>query len=174
MIRILDDALGIETAFFTTIHAYTGDQNIHDAPHRDLRRARAAALSIIPTTTGAAKAVTDVMPQLDGKLGGAAMRVPVPVGSITDLTCVVKKNTTIDAVNEIFRKASEGDYAGIIEFATDPLVSSDIVGNRHSCIFDSELTQAMGNTVKVVGWYDNETGYSYRLADLVERVGRLL
>ncbi len=170
MVKVLDQLLGIESGFMTTIHAYTADQNIQDAPHRDLRRARAAAVSIVPTSTGAAKAVGLVLPHLKGKLNGNAMRVPVPDGSVTDFTAVVKKAATADEINAAFKAASEGAMKGILEYCTDPIVSADILGNAHSCIFDSELTQVIGNLVKVVGWYDNEAGYSARLADLALRV----
>ena len=174
MFKILDEVFGIESAYFTTIHAYTGDQNLHDGPHRDLRRARAAALSIIPTTTGAAKAVIDVMPQLAGKLGGTAMRVPVPVGSITDITCVLKKAASVEEINQAFQTAAAGSMKGIIEYSVDELVSSDIISNTHSCIIDSVLTSVNGNMVKVVGWYDNEAGYSNRLAELTLIFGKLI
>ncbi len=171
MLKILDDNWGIETAFVTTIHSYTGDQNIHDAPHKDLRRARAAAVSIIPTTTGAAKALAEVLPHLKGKLGGAGVRVPVPNGSLTDITCVLKKHPTAEEINAAFKKASESPgLMEIIEYVTDPIVSIDIVDNPHSCIIDSLLTSVLEGMVKVVGWYDNEIGYSNRLADLVTKI----
>ena len=166
MVKVLDDLCGIERGFMTTIHAYTGDQNIVDAPHKDLRRARAAAISIVPTSTGAAKAVGEVLPHLKGKLNGNALRVPVPTGSVTDFTVVVKKPLDAAAINAAFKKASESSLKGILEYNVDPIVSADIVGNSHSCIFDSELTMVIDNVVKVVGWYDNEAGYSARLADL--------
>ena len=173
MAKVLDAAFGIEKGYITTVHAYTSDQNIQDAPHRDLRRARAAALSIIPTSTGAAKAVGLVLPQLKGKLDGIAMRVPVPDGSTTDLTVILKREASIDDINNAMKKAAEeGDLKGILEYSTDPLVSSDIVGNPHSCVFDSELTSTNGTLVKVVGWYDNEVGYSTRTADLIEKLGQ--
>jgi glyceraldehyde 3-phosphate dehydrogenase len=172
MVKVLDEAFGIESGFMTTIHAYTSDQNLQDAPHKDLRRARAAAYSIIPTSTGAAKAVGLVMPHLAGKLNGNAMRVPIPDGSVTDFTVTLKKAATADEVNAAMKAAANGPLKGIMEYTTDPIVSIDIVGNEHSCIFDSDLTMAIGNTVKVVGWYDNETGYSARVADLVERIGK--
>ncbi len=168
MIKVLDGNFGIESAFVTTIHAYTGDQNLHDAPHKDLRRARAAAVSIIPTTTGAAKALTDVFPHLEGKIGGAGIRVPVSCGSMTDITCTLKKNASVEEINKAFLKVAQGDMKNIVEYTEDPIVSVDIVGNPHSCIFDSQLTSSLGKTVKVVGWYDNEMGYSNRLADLAE------
>ncbi len=171
MAKVLDDALGIEKGFITTIHAYTSDQRILDAPHADLRRARAAALSMIPTSTGAAAAVGKVLPKLNGKLDGNAVRVPTPSGSITDFTVMVKKETTAEEVNELMKSASEGAFKGILEYSTDPLVSVDIVGNTHSCIFDSEFTRVQGNLVKVLGWYDNEMGYASRIGDLVEKLG---
>ncbi len=170
MVKVLDDLLGIESGFMTTIHAYTADQNIQDAPHRDLRRARAAASNIVPTSTGAAKAVGLVLPHLKGKLNGNAMRVPVPDGSITDFTAFVKKTATAEEINAAYKAAAEGKMKGILEYNVDPIVSSDILGNTHSCIFDSELTMVIGNMVKVVGWYDNEAGYSNRLADLATKV----
>ncbi len=170
MIMLIDEHFGIEGAYITTVHAYTGDQNLHDAPHKDLRRARAAATSIIPTTTGAAKAITEVFPQLKGKIGGAGIRVPVPDGSLTDITCVVRKPGTIEQINNIFKEASEKKLAGILQYTNDPIVSIDIVGNPFSCIFDAQLTSVIGNMIKIVGWYDNEMGYSNRLADLVEKI----
>jgi len=167
MVKILDDNWGIESGFMTTIHAYTADQNLQDAPHKDLRRARAAAYSIIPTSTGAAKAVGLVMPHLAGKLNGNAMRVPIPNGSVTDFTVNLKNAATAEEVNAKFKAAAEGAMKGILEYTEDPIVSIDIVGNTHSNIFDSLSTQVIGNTVKVVGWYDNEAGYSNRVADLM-------
>ncbi|PSR57013.1 type I glyceraldehyde-3-phosphate dehydrogenase [Adhaeribacter arboris] len=172
MAKVLDDAFGIDRGYITTIHAYTSDQNLHDAPHKDLRRARAAALSIIPTSTGAAKAVGLVLPHLNGKLDGIAMRVPVPTGSLTDLTAILKSTPTREEVNAAFKKAAEAEFKGILEYTEDPIVSVDIVGNTHSCIFDSEQTSISGNLVKVVGWYDNEAGYSARAADLIERLAQ--
>ncbi len=170
MVKILDENFGVESGFMTTIHAYTSDQNLQDAPHKDLRRARAAACSIIPTSTGAAKAVGLVLPHLKGKLNGNAMRVPTPDGSVTDFTATLKTAATVEQINAAFKKAAEGAMKGILEYNTDPIVSIDIVGNDHSCIFDSELTMVIGNTVKIVGWYDNEAGYSARLADLATRI----
>ena len=170
MAKVLDDAFGIEKGYITTIHAYTADQNLQDAPHKDLRRARAAALSIVPTSTGAAKAVGLVLPSLKGKLDGVAMRVPVPDGSLTDLTAILKREASIEQINAAMKAAAEGSYRGIIEYTEDPLVSTDIVGNPHSCIFDSEQTSVNGTLVKVVGWYDNEWGYSNRTADLIARL----
>ena len=169
MVKVLQENWGVEQAYITTVHSYTGDQNIHDAPHKDLRRARAAAMSIIPTTTGAAKAITEIFPDLKGKIGGAGLRVPVPNGSMTDLTCILKGTPSIEQINLAFKAAAEGELKGILEYTSDPIVSIDIVGNSHSCIFDSQLTSVMGNMVKVVGWYDNERGYSARLADLLVR-----
>lgn len=170
MAKVLDDAFGVEHGLITTIHAYTADQRLQDAPHKDLRRARAAALSMIPTSTGAAKAVGLVLPQLAGKLDGLAVRVPTPTGSVTDLTATLKRSVTAEEVNAAMQAAAEGPMKGVLEYSTDPLVSVDIVGNPHSCIFDSGLTIAMGTTVKVFGWYDNEAGYATRVADLVERL----
>lgn len=171
MVKVLDEAFGIESGFMTTIHAYTADQNLQDAPHSDLRRARAAAYSIVPTSTGAAKAVGLVMPHLKGKLNGNAMRVPIPDGSVTDFTVNLKTAATVEQINAAMKAASEGPLKGILEYCTDPIVSIDIVGNDHSCIFDADLTQVIGNTAKVVGWYDNETGYSARVADLIAKIG---
>ena len=171
MAKVLDDAFGIEQGFMTTIHAYTNDQQILDLPHKDLRRARAAAVNIIPTTTGAAKATGLVLEHLKGKLDGISMRVPVPDGSVTDLVAQVRQDVTIDQVNEAFRAAAEsGPLAGKLVYTEDPIVSSDIVGTPPSCTFDAASTMVMGNTVKIVGWYDNEWGYSNRLVDLVELV----
>jgi glyceraldehyde 3-phosphate dehydrogenase len=170
MVKVLDETFGIESGFMQTIHAYTSDQNIHDAPHKDLRRARAAAYSIVPTSTGAAKAVALVLPQMKGKLNGSSMRVPIPTGSITDFTVVLKTPATKDEINAAFKKAADNELKGILYYETDPIVSIDIVGNKHSCIFDSDLTLVIGNTCKVLGWYDNESGYSARLADLAARI----
>ena len=171
MAKVLNDNFGIDRGYITTIHAYTQDQSLQDAPHSDLRRARAAALSIIPTTTGAAKAVGLVLPTLQGKLDGVAMRVPVPDGSLTDLTVILNKPATKEEINAAMKAASEGAMKGILEYTEDPIVSVDIIGNPHSCIFDSEQTMVNGNLAKVVGWYDNEAGYSNRAADLIARVG---
>lgn len=167
MLKVLDDNWGIEAAEVSTVHSYTGDQRLHDSPHKDLRRARAAALSIIPTTTGAAKALTKIFPHLDGKVGGFGIRVPVPDGSLTDVTAILKTDATEAAINEAFKTAAEGRLKGIVEYTNLPLVSIDIVGNPHSMIFDSELTSVKGKMVKIIGWYDNEMGYSNRLADLI-------
>lgn len=171
MAKVLDDKFGIEKGYITTIHAYTADQNLQDGPHKDLRRARAAALSIVPTSTGAAKAVGLVLPHLKGKLDGVAMRVPIPTGSLTDLTCVLKRAVTKEEINAAMKEASEGAMKGILEYTEDPIVSVDIVGNTHSCIFDAEMTSANETLVKVVGWYDNEAGYSNRAADLIAIIG---
>lgn len=167
MIQLIDELCEIEAGFLSTIHSYTSDQNLHDAPHTDLRRARAAALSIIPTSTGAATAVGKILPHLEGKIIGSAMRVPVPDGSLTELTLTVKNVKSVLEINEAFRKAVETKWKNIVSFNEDPIVSIDIVGNQSSCIFDSTLTQVTGNTIKICGWYDNEIGYSSRLVDLV-------
>ncbi|RNC84781.1 MAG: type I glyceraldehyde-3-phosphate dehydrogenase [Balneola sp.] len=170
MVKVLDDAFGVVKGFMTTIHSYTGDQRILDAPHRDLRRARAAAINIIPTSTGAAKAVGLVLPHLNGKLDGGAVRVPTPTGSLTDFVCEVSKETTIEEVNAAFKAAAEGSLNGILEYTTDPIVSTDIIGNPHSNILDSQLTKVDGTLVKVIGWYDNEAGYANRTADLISKI----
>lgn len=171
MIKILDEHWTIEDCYVTTIHSYTGDQRLHDAPHKDLRRARAAAVSIIPTSTGAAKAVSKIFPHLEGKVGGCGIRVPVPNGSITDITCVLAKPVTVAEINAAFKKATiEGALKGILQYCDEPIVSIDIVGNTHSCIYDAEFTSVVGNMVKVMGWYDNEAGYSNRLVDLIKRL----
>ena len=167
MVKVLDDAFGVERAFVSTIHSYTGDQRLHDSPHKDLRRARAAAQSIVPTTTGAAKALGPIFPHLKDSLGGAGIRVPVIDGSLTDLTCIVSRQVSEAAVAEAFRAAASGALKGILEYTEDELVSVDIIGNPHSCVFDAKLTSVIGPMVKVVGWYDNEYGYSSRLADLI-------
>lgn len=171
MAKVLDDTFGIEKGYITTIHAYTADQRLQDAPHSDLRRARAAALSMIPTTTGAAAAVGLVLPQLKGKLDGMAVRVPTPTGSMTDLTAVLKREASAEEINAAMKAAAEGPMKGILQYVTDPIVSIDIVGNTHSCIFDSDLTAANGTLVKVMSWYDNEAGYATRVADLLDRMG---
>lgn len=170
MIKILNDNWGVEEGYITTIHSMTGDQNLHDSNHKDLRRARAASSSIIPTTTGAAKAITHIFPELEGRLGGAGIRVPVLNGSLTDFTCLLKKRTTISEINEAFKVAANSDLAGIIEYTEDPIVSVDIIDNPHSCIFDSLLTSIVCDMVKVVGWYDNEFGYSSRLIDIIKKI----
>lgn len=171
LIMVLDRFWGIEKAFITTVHSYTRDQNILDGPHTDLRRGRAAAYSIVPTTTGAAKAVTKIFPHLDKNIGGAGIRVPVPDGSLTDLTCTLKHCTSIEEINLKFKEASETYLKGILEYTEDPIVSMDVIGNTHSAVLDAQLTAVLGDKnklVKVVAWYDNEVGYSYRLAELVE------
>ncbi len=170
MIKILDDNWQIDDGYITTVNSYTGDQRLHDAPHKDLRRARAAAVSMVPTSTGAAKAITKIFPHLNGRLGGAGIRVPVPDGSITDITCQLKKLPTAEEINAAFKAAAEKEMKGILEYCTDPIVSIDVVGNTHSCVFDPEFTSVVGNMVKVMGWYDNEMGYSARLADLVAKL----
>jgi glyceraldehyde 3-phosphate dehydrogenase len=170
MAKVLDDTFGIEKGYITTIHAYTADQNLQDAPHKDLRRARAAAYSIVPTSTGAAKAVGLVLPHLEGKLDGCAMRVPIPDGSLTDFTVLLKNPATAEEINAAMKQAANGPMKGVLEYTEDPIVSIDIIGNPHSCIFDSGMTSANGTLVKVVGWYDNEAGYSARAADLMEKI----
>jgi len=170
MVKILDDAFGLERGFMTTVHAYTSDQHIQDAPHSDLRRARAAAVSIIPTTTGAAKAVGLVLPHLQGKLDGMALRVPIPDGSLTDLTVELGRQTTVEEVNACFREAAGGPFKDIVQYSDDPIVSSDIVHNPHSSIFDAPSTMVMGNLVKVIGWYDNEWGYANRTVEVAAKL----
>ncbi|MCC7502704.1 MAG: type I glyceraldehyde-3-phosphate dehydrogenase [Flavobacteriales bacterium] len=167
MIKVVQDLCGIESGYITTVHSYTGDQRLHDAPHKDLRRARAAAVSMVPTTTGAAKAITRIFPGLEGKLGGGGIRVPVPDGSITDITVRVKRIPTAEELNAKFREAAQGPMKGILRYTEDPIVSVDIVNDPHSCIFDALLTSVVGDMVKVMGWYDNEYGYSSRLVELV-------
>lgn len=172
LIKILDENWGIEKGFITTVHSYTKDQNILDAPHADLRRGRTAAENIVPTTTGAAKAVTRIFPHLNQNLGGAGIRVPVPDGSLTDLTCTLAKPATIEEINAAFKSASENEMKGILQYTEDPIVSRDVIGNSHSAVFDSQLTAVLGDKnklVKVIAWYDNEMGYSNRLVELVER-----
>ncbi len=170
MVKIIDELCGIQNGYITTIHSYTGDQRLHDAPHSDLRRARAAAESIVPTTTGAAKAITKIFPHLHGHMGGGGIRVPVPDGSLTDITCMVNNPVTAEELNSVFKEYAEGSLKGILEYIDDPIVSTDIIGNTHSVIYDSELTSVIGNMIKVVGWYDNEVGYSNRIVDLIERI----
>ncbi len=171
MVKVLNDNFGMEKGLMTTVHAYTSDQRLLDFPHKDLRRARSAALSIIPTTTGAAKAVGKIIPELNGKLDGFAMRVPVPDGSIIDFVATLKRDVTVDEVNSAMKQAAEGPMKGILEYCDDPIVSQDIIGNPHSCIFDPALTFVMGgNMVKVIGWYDNEWGYSMRVIDIIEKL----
>lgn len=170
MAKVLNDKFGIEKGYITTIHAYTADQRLQDSPHKDLRRARAAALSMVPTSTGAAKAVGEVLPELKGKLDGVAVRVPTPDGSMTDLVAVLKREVTIEEVNAAMKEAAEGAMKGILEYCTDPIVSIDVVGNLHSCVFDAALTAVNGNLVKVMAWYDNEAGYSQRVCDLIGKL----
>ena len=172
MLKVIDELCGIEQAYITTIHSYTTDQSLHDRPHRDLRRARAASLSIVPTTTGAAKALTKIFPKLANVMGGCGIRVPVPNGSLTDITFNVKKETTINAINDAFKQASETNLRSILKYTEDPIVSIDIVGNTHSCVFDSEMTSVIGKMVKIIGWYDNEVGYSSRIIDLIDYLSR--
>lgn len=167
MIAVINDLCGIKQAYITTVHSYTTDQSLHDQPHKDLRRARAAGQSIVPTTTGAAKALTKIFPQLHDVIGGCGIRVPVPNGSLTDITLNVKNTVSIADINEAFKKASQTHLKGILEYTEDPIVSIDIVGNPHSCIFDAQMTSVIGNMIKIVGWYDNETGYSSRILDLI-------
>lgn len=167
MIKVIDELCGIEQAYITTVHSYTTDQSLHDQPHKDLRRARGASQSIVPTTTGAAKALTKIFPKMEGKIGGSGIRVPVPDGSLTDITCYVKQEVTIDEINAAFKIASQTSLKGILDYTEDPIVSVDIIGNRNSCLFDSQLTSVIGKMVKVVGWYDNEIGYSSRIIDLI-------
>jgi glyceraldehyde 3-phosphate dehydrogenase len=170
MIKVLHDNWHIEDVYVSTIHSYTLDQKLHDAPHADLRRARAAALSIVPTTTGAAKALTKIFPDLEGRMGGCGIRVPVPDGSLTDITCILKETPDVAAINEAFKKASEGELINIMEYTSDPIVSIDVINNPHSCLFDSDFTSVVGNMVKVIGWYDNEWGYSNRLYELTLKI----
>lgn len=172
LVKILDENWHIQDGYITTVHSMTGDQNLHDAPHRDLRRARAASSSIIPTTTGAAKAITSVFPHLDGKLGGAGIRVPVLNGSLTDFTCTLSKTTTVEEINKKFKEAAEGPLKQILFYTEDPIVSVDIINNPYSCVFDAQLTSIVGGLVKVVGWYDNEFGYSNRLVDILEIISK--
>lgn len=173
LVKILDENWGIKDGYITTVHSMTGDQNLHDAPHRDLRRARAASSSIIPTTTGAAKAITNVFPHLDGKLGGAGIRVPVLNGSLTDFTCTLLNDTTVDEINCKFREAAANSLNQVLYYTEDPIVSIDIINNPYSCVFDAQLTSIVGGLVKVVGWYDNEFGYSNRLVDILEKLSKI-
>ncbi len=167
MLKIIQELCGIEQAYITTVHSYTTDQSLHDQPHKDLRRARGASQSIVPTTTGAAKALTKIFPEFEGKIGGSGIRVPVPDGSLTDITCYVKREVSIAEINAAFQQASENELKGILAYTVDPIVSVDIIGNRNSCLFDSQLTSVIDKMVKVVGWYDNEIGYSSRIIDLI-------
>lgn len=168
--RVLVDSFGIERGFMTTIHAYTNDQRILDAPHKDLRRARSAALSMIPTTTGAAKAIAEVLPQLKGKMDGCSIRVPTPVGSLVDLVIIMEKEATVDEINNAMKRAAEGPLKGVLEYCTDPIVSVDVVGNSHSSIFDPAMTMAAGRFAKVFSWYDNEWGFSCRMVDMIKKM----
>tara|TARA_B100000927_G_scaffold281682_1_gene267482 strand:- start:4829 stop:5827 length:999 start_codon:yes stop_codon:yes gene_type:complete len=170
LVKLIDDYFCIESGYITTVHSYTTDQSLHDSPHNDLRRARAAATSIVPTTTGAAKAITKIFPHLNGKMGGCGIRVPVPAGSLTDMTYIVKKSTNTNQINNIFKNAAQNSMKDILSYNCDPIVSVDVIGSRYSCVFDSQLTSVIGKMVKVVGWYDNETGYSNRLIDLINRI----
>ncbi|MGE0567023.1 MAG: type I glyceraldehyde-3-phosphate dehydrogenase [Bacteroidia bacterium] len=172
MMKVLDQ-FGIEDAFITTVHSYTNDQRIHDAPHKDLRRARAAAMSIIPTSTGAAKAITRIFPHLEGKVGGCGVRVPVPDGSLTDITCVLKASPSIEEINSAFKKAANNELKGIMQYTEDPIVGVDVIGNSHSAVFDSDFTSVVNNLVKIMGWYDNEWGYSTRLVELTLKLFKL-
>ena len=174
LVKVLDDAFGVDGGLMTTIHAYTGDQALVDGPHSDLRRARGAAINIIPTSTGAARATSLVMESMKGKLDGTSLRVPIPTGSITDFVANLKKPATVEEINAAYKKAAEGELKGILEYTDEPIVSSDVVTNPHSCVFDSGLTMSMGTMVKVLGWYDNEWGYSNRLVDLTLHVGKKL
>ena len=174
LVKVLDDAFGVDTGMMTTIHAYTGDQMLVDGPHKDLRRARGAAINITPTSTGAARATSLVMAAMKGRLDGTSLRVPVPTGSITDFVANLRKPATVAEINDAFKSAAGGSLRGVLEYCSAPIVSSDIVGNAHSCIFDSDLTMSMGTLVKVFGWYDNEWGYSNRLVNLTTHIGRSL
>ena len=172
MLKLIHDAFQIQQAYITTVHSYTTDQSLHDQPHKDLRRARAAGQSIVPTTTGAAKALTKLFPDLNNVIGGCGIRVPVANGSLCDITLNVKKETSINAVNALFEEAATGSLKGILQFTQDPIVSVDIVGNSHSCVLDSEMTSVIGKMIKIIGWYDNETGYSSRIIDLIYKMSR--
>ena len=167
MIKVINELCGIEQAYITTVHSYTTDQSLHDQPHKDLRRARGASQSIVPTTTGAAKALTKIFPEMEGKIGGSGIRVPVPDGSLTDITCYVTKAVTIEEINEAFKNAAASHLKGVLAYTEDPIVSVDILGNPNSCLFDAQLTSVIDKMVKVVGWYDNEIGYSSRIIDLI-------
>ena len=173
MLKVVNDLCGIEQAYITTVHSYTSDQSLHDQPHRDLRRARAAGQSIVPTTTGAAKALTKIFPDLADVIGGCGIRVPVPNGSLTDITFNVKKETSIEEINRAFKEASQNELKGIVEYTEDPIVSIDIIGNTNSCIFDAGMTSVIGKMVKIIGWYDNEIGYSSRIVDLIGRISKV-
>lgn len=171
MVKIIDEACGIKKGILTTVHAYTGDQSLHDSPHKDLRRARAGAENIVPTSTGATNVLAQLFPHLHGSLFGSAIRVPVPVGSITEMTFEIERKLTVGEVNNLFKQKAENDYMGILEYTDDPIVSSDVIGNTHSCIFDAGLTIVNGNLLKISGWYDNEVGYSNRLMELAIKMG---
>lgn len=172
MMKVIHELCGIEQAYITTVHSYTTDQSLHDQPHKDLRRARGAAQSIVPTTTGAAKALTRIFPEFEGKIGGGGIRVPVPDGSLTDITCYVKREVSIEEINNVFKQAATGSLEGILAYTEDPIVSVDILGNRNSCLFDAQLTSVIDKMVKVVGWYDNEIGYSSRIIDLIRYISK--
>lgn len=172
MIKVIEELCGIEQAYITTVHSYTTDQSLHDQPHKDLRRARAASQSIVPTTTGAAKAITKIFPHLEGKMGGCGIRVPVPDGSLTDITFNVKREVSIAEINAAFKTAAANELKGILDYTEDPIVSVDILGNPNSCLFDAQLTSVIDKMVKVVGWYDNEIGYSSRIIDLIQYVSK--
>lgn len=172
MIKVINELCGIEQAYITTVHSYTTDQSLHDQPHKDLRRARGASQSIVPTTTGAAKALTKIFPEMEGKIGGCGIRVPVPDGSLTDITFNVKRAVTIGEINTAFQKASQTNLKGILDYTEDPIVSVDIIGNKNSCLFDAQLTSVIDKMVKVVGWYDNEIGYSSRIIDLIQHINK--
>ena len=173
MVKVIKELCGIEHAYITTVHSYTTDQSLHDQPHKDLRRARGAAQSIVPTTTGAAKALSKIFPEYEGRIGGGGIRVPVPDGSLTDITCIVERKVSIDEINAAFKKAADGELKGILAYTADPIVSVDILGNTNSCLFDSQLTSVLDKMVKVVGWYDNEIGYSSRLIDLITHFDKI-
>lgn len=172
MMKVINDLCGIQQAYITTVHSYTTDQSLHDQPHKDLRRARGASQSIVPTTTGAAKALTKIFPEMDGKIGGCGIRVPVPDGSLTDITFNVSREVTIEEINTAFLKASQTNLKGILDYTEDPIVSVDVIGNRNSCLFDAQLTSVLDKMVKVVGWYDNEIGYSSRIIDLITLISK--
>ncbi len=172
MIQVIQELCEVKQAYITTVHSYTTDQSLHDQPHKDLRRARGAAQSIVPTTTGAAKALTKIFPKLEGKIGGCGIRVPVPDGSLTDITFNVKRRVSIEEINAAFKNAAETNLKGILDYTEDPIVSVDIIGNTNSCVFDAQLTSVIDKMVKIVGWYDNEIGYSSRLIDLISFVSK--
>lgn len=172
MMKVINDLCGIQQSYITTVHSYTTDQSLHDQPHKDLRRARGASQSIVPTTTGAAKALTKIFPEMDGKIGGCGIRVPVPDGSLTDITFNVSREVTIEEINLAFLKASQTNLKGILDYTEDPIVSVDVIGNRNSCLFDAQLTSVIDKMVKVVGWYDNEIGYSSRIIDLINLISK--